>query len=231
MAGNCLNFGLYSVYYPAIWPEGKVPVLSWGNGTCAQPEGYGALLRYIASYGFFIVAPNCREVGNGAALRKGLDFAAAANADSASPYFGHLDMAKVGVMGHSQGSSAANTAASDSRVKAVILFNGGQSNAKPFLAISGDGDIGGATNASMSSAVNGASKGAYLFYHNPVGAPQFGITGHLVLMLSPQRVTDQATSFWQTVLNNDAAARAKFTGTSCAFCTHASDYNFGQKGL
>src|SRR6185503_7485976 len=112
MAGNCLNFGLYSVYYPAIWPEGKVPVLSWGNGTCAQPEGYGALLRYIASYGFFVVAPNCRQVGTGAALRKGLDFAAAANADSASPYFGHLDMTKVGVMGHSQGSSAANTAAS-----------------------------------------------------------------------------------------------------------------------
>ena len=54
---------LYSTYRPATWPEGKIPVLSWGNGTCAQPEGYGALLRYIASQGFFIVAANNREVG------------------------------------------------------------------------------------------------------------------------------------------------------------------------
>ena len=80
-----------------------VPVITWGNGTCAQPEGYGSLLRYIASYGYFIVAANSREVGTGGPLTKGLDFAQAANKDPSSPYYGHLDMTKVGVMGHSQG--------------------------------------------------------------------------------------------------------------------------------
>jgi hypothetical protein len=226
MAGNCLNMRLYSVYYPATWPEGPIPVLAWGNGTCAQPEGYGALLRYIASYGFVVFAPNSRQAGTGATLRKALDFAAAANANG--PYAGHLDMSKVGVMGHSQGSGAANGAASDSRVKAVILYNGGTSNAKPFLAVSGVMDIGGLTQASMASAVNAATKGAYLWYLNPVG--QGSLKGHLTLMLSPQRLTDQSVSFWQMTLNNDAAARAKFVGANCAFCGK-TDYTFGQKGF
>ena len=62
-------------------------------------------------------------------------------------------------------------------------------------------------------------------------AIQASLTGHLVLMLTPQRVMDQATSWWQAVLNNDAAARAKFTGTSCAFCGKTGDYAFGQKGI
>jgi predicted dienelactone hydrolase len=110
--GDSLDFKLYSTYRPANWPEAPVPVIAWGNGTCAQPEGYGALLRYVASYGFFVVAPNSREVGRGSGneLKHAIDFAAAANADPASPYYGHLDLSKVGVMGHSQGSQGAAAA-------------------------------------------------------------------------------------------------------------------------
>jgi hypothetical protein len=227
--GNCLDQKLYTVYKPAIWPAGPVPVLTWGNGTCAQPEGYGALLRYIASYGFFVVAANSREAGTGANLRHGLDFAAAANADSSSPYFGHLDMTKVGVMGHSQGSSAANSASTDSRIKSVILFNGGTSNAKPFLAVSGDLDIGGTTAAQMAAGVNGSAKGASLYFHNPQG--QGGIRGHLVLMLTPQRVTDASLAFWQMTLNNDATARNMYVGSTCGLCGHSSDYEFVEKGF
>ena len=188
------EFALYSVYYPANWPSTPVPVLAWGNGTCAQPEGYGALLRYIASYGFFIVASNCREVGSGAQMRKGLDFAAAANTNSSSPYYGHLDMSKVGVMGHSQGSSGTAAAASDSRVKAVILFNGGAPRVETVRDLyRGFGYL---RDLSYGPAepVNGGTKAAFFYYYNPAGAPQFGITGHLVLMLTPQRVADQATS-------------------------------------
>jgi hypothetical protein len=227
--GNCLNFKLYSTYHPANWPAEKIPVISWGNGTCAQPEGYGPLLRYVASYGFFIVAANSRQVGSGAPITKGLDFAAAANADPNSPYYNRLDMSRVGVMGHSQGSSGAAIAASDSRVKGVILWNGGQSSAKPFLAVSGDLDIGGATAASMRSAVNAAAKGAFLYYHNPVGMGS--LKGHLVLMLSPERVIEPGAGFWQMLFNNDANARNLFVGTSCGLCNHQTDYDFGQKGF
>jgi pimeloyl-ACP methyl ester carboxylesterase len=229
--GNCLNFKLYTVYRPANWPSGKIPVLSWGNGTCAQPEGYGALLRYIASYGFFVVAANSREVGSGTEIRHALDFAAAADQDPSSPYYGHLDMTKVGVMGHSQGSAGAAAAASDARVDAAILFNAGDTAVKPYLAISGDLDITGYTAQAMATAINGQPKAAYLYYHNPAGNTLDNLRGHLVLMLTPERVTEAARGFWQLMLQDDATARNLFVGSSCGLCNHASDYDFGEHGL
>jgi len=229
--GNCLNYTLYSVYKPANWPSGPVPVLSWGNGTCAQPEGYGVLLRYIASHGFFVVAANSRQVGDGSEQRHGVDFAQAANQDPASPYYGRLDMSKVGVMGHSQGSQGTAAAASDSRVQAAILYNGGTNAVKPYLAISGDLDIGGVTAAQMSSAINAAPKAAYLYYHNPAGAATDTFRGHLVLMLTPERLTEASVAWWQLSLQNDANARNSFVGSPCGLCGHESDYNFGQHGL
>lgn len=225
-----IDFKLYTVYRPANWPSGPIPVLSWGNGTCAQPEGYGSLLRYIASQGFFVVAANSRWVGSGTEIRHGLDFAEAANADASSPYHGHLDLTKMGVMGHSQGSGGAAVAASDPRVSAVILFNGGQSSAKTFLAVSGDLDVGGTTVAAMQTGIAGAaSGGAFLYFHNPTGKGQ--LRGHLVLMMTPERLTDAAGGFWKLVFNDDATARALFTGDSCGLCGHSADFEFGQNGL
>ncbi|HVU00093.1 MAG TPA: hypothetical protein VHE30_00020, partial [Polyangiaceae bacterium] len=229
--GNCLDFKLYTVYRPAKWPEGKIPVLSWGNGTCAQPEGYGSLLRYVASQGFFVVAANSRETGSGAEIKHAIDFAAAANQDPASPYYGHLDLSKVGVMGHSQGSQGAGAAAADSRVQSVILFNLGDTNAKPYLAISGDLDITGYSAQAMATAVNGQPKAAYLYYHNPAGQPTDGLRGHLVLMLSPERVTEATVGWWRMMLQGDATSRNLFVGQSCGLCGHDADYNFGQHGL
>lgn len=224
-----IDFSIYTVYRPANWPEGKVPVLSWGNGTCAQPEGYGTLLRYIASQGFVVIAANSRWVGSGTEIKHGLDFAEAANDDPSSSLHGHLDLSKMGVMGHSQGSLGAAVAASDDRVGAVILFNGGSASAKPFLAVSGDLDIGGTTAAAMSTAVQNADKGAFLFFHNPLGMGQ--LRGHLVLMMTPQRVTDAAGGFWKLIFQNDAAAKSLFVGESCGLCGKSADFDFGEKGL
>ncbi len=229
--GTCLDFKLYSVYRPAIWPDGKIPVISWANGTCAQPEGYGPLLRYVASYGFFVIAANSREVGTGKEPLHALDFAKAANEDMTSPYYGHLDLTKIGVMGHSQGGGSTVAAANDARVTNVIIFNGGNTAAKPFLAISGDMDITGYTAASMASSVNAAPKAAYLYYHNPVGASGDTLKGHLVLMLTPERVTAPTVAWWQMVFNTDPKAKDQFVGSSCGLCGSSSDYAFGEHGL
>lgn len=226
--GN-LDFSLYTVYRPATWPAEKIPVLSWGNGTCAQPEGYGTLLRYIASRGYFVVAANSRQVGTGAEIKHGLDFAQAANDDPASPYHGHLDTSKMGVMGHSQGSAGAAAAASDSRVSYVILFNAGLTAAKPSLAVSGDLDITHYTADQMSQAVNATNEAAFLFFHNPVGMGP--LKGHLVLMMSPERVVEAAGGWWDLVFKSDPAARALYEGTSCGLCNHTDQFDFGEKGL
>lgn len=229
--GNCLDYKLYSVYRPAIWPSGKIPVLSWGNGTCAQPEGYGGLLRYIASYGFFVVAANSREVATGGEQRHAIDYAEAANADPKSPYFGHLDLSSVGVMGHSQGSASTIAAATDARVTAAILFNGGNTASKPYLAVSGDKDVGSVTPQAMATAINAAPKSAYLYYHNPAGTPEDPLPGHLVLILSPDRVVDAAVGFWQLIFGNDTKAHDLFVGASCGLCGHSADYEFGEHGF
>ncbi|HZT53877.1 MAG TPA: hypothetical protein VE995_05810, partial [Gaiellaceae bacterium] len=113
MNGITIDFSLYSAYRPAIWPSTPVPVISWANGTCAQPEGYGALLRYVASYGYFVIAANSRWVGSGTEQLHALDYAAAANKDPSSPYYGKLDLTKIGIMGHSQGGMSTVAASSD----------------------------------------------------------------------------------------------------------------------
>lgn len=229
--GNCLNYQLYTVYRPSPWPSGPVPVLGWGNGTCVQPEGYGALLRYVASHGFFVIAPNSRQVTDGSALTRAIDFAEAVNADPGSPYYGHLDLSKVGLMGHSQGSQAAGFVSADSRVQALILYNGTESNAKPYLAVSGDMELYGYTALSLSTALAAADTGAFLYYHDPAGSPENQYRGHIMVMLEPERMIDATVAWWQMMLNDDAAARNMFVGTNCGLCNQSTDFEFAQKGL
>lgn len=226
-----LKFDLFTVYRPAKRAEGeKFPILTWGNGTCAQPEGYGALLRYFASQGFFVVAANSRWVGGNNAQIKGLDFAFAANQDSKSPYFGMLDTTRVGAMGHSQGSTATLSASSDSRIKSIILYNGGDRASKPFLAISADLDIGNPSVASFRNAVNASTKGgAFLFFHHPKGMG--GSRGHLTLMLEPERLIEPSVAFFKYTLSMDADSGKWFVGSDCKLCAMNSDYDFAQKGL
>jgi Chlorophyllase enzyme len=228
--GVDLNFALYTVYRPATWPSGPIPVITWGNGTCAQPEGYGALLRYVASYGFFVIAANSREVGSGADMLKALDYTAAATKDSTSPYYGKLDMDRVGAMGHSQGGGATVSVASDSRIKDIIIFNGGDSAVKPYLAFSGDTDITNYTPAIMKSAIDAATvPAAWIFYHM---VPDTGnINGHLTLMLQPERVVGPTVAWWKMVFENDPASISQFVGTSCGLCNMASEFEYGEHGL
>jgi dienelactone hydrolase len=183
----------------------------------------------VASYGYFVVAANSRWVGAGtpAPMLHALDYAAAANMDSTSPYYQKLDMTKVGAMGHSQGGSATATAASDSRVKDVIIFNAVDSGvAKPYLSASADMDITGFTAASMATAIDAAAQpAAYLYWHNPVGMGS--LRGHLVIMLSPERAIGPTVAWWQMMFRNDSASHDMLVGANCGFCNHSSDYNYG----
>jgi len=225
-----LDLRLYTVYRPARWVEGETyPIVSWGNGTCAQPEGYSALLRYVASQGFVVVAANSRYVGSGEAQRRAIDFAVKANSDAASPYYGKLDVTKVAAMGHSQGGQGTVAAASDARIKSVILFNGGTTASKPFLGISGDRDIGSPTASTYATAVNRAPKAAFMFFHKIPGTGSSD--GHLTLMTQPERVIDSTTQWLKLTLLDDAASKEWFVGASCKLCGNDADYEFGQKGL
>ena len=141
--------------------------------------------------------------GDGLALRRALDFAVAANADSASPYYQRLDTERVGMIGHSQGGQGTIAAASDSRVDAVIMLNAGAPAPKPFLTTTGDLDI-----LSPSS-----------------------FAGHLTPVLEPQRLVDITTGFFRYKLAGDAAARDLFVGADCRLCDRAAELEYGSHGL
>jgi hypothetical protein len=227
------DLSLYTVYRPACMREGdKYPVITWGNGTCGKSTGYGVLLATLASHGFVVVASNSRFTDAGRnEMLKALDFAKSENSNPSSVLYQKLDLEKIGAMGHSQGGGATINAARDSRVKAVIIWNGGGSAVKPFLAISGDRDIGSPTPAQMASGVNGASQpGAWLFYHKVLETGG-NVTGHLTLMEQPERVTDVTVAWWKYRLLGDAEAKNTFVGSSCGVCNKKDEYEYGQKGL
>jgi pimeloyl-ACP methyl ester carboxylesterase len=229
LAGSDLK--LYTVYRPACMREGeKYPVITWGNGTCGQTEGYGSLLRYVASHGYVVFASNSRYTGNNGAMTKALDFAEAANQDAESVYYNRLDLTKIGAMGHSQGGGATVTAASDERIDALILWNASTSAPKPFLAVSGDADIIGASPASMARDIGASSEpSAWLYYHK---VPMTGsVSGHLTLMIQPERVAPPTVAWWDYMLKEDPTARDFFVGASCGLCGQDEDFEYGQNGL
>ena len=227
------ELNLYTVFRPACMKDGeKYPVITWGNGTCGQSGGYASFLATVASHGFVIFAANSRftDQGNNEML-KALDFAKAANEDPKSVYYQKLDLEKVGAMGHSQGASATANAARDPRIKAVILWNGGSSASKPFLAVSGERDITGYSASSMATATNNASQpGAYLFYHKVLETGG-SVTGHLTLMEQPERVTEPTIAWWKYMLKGDTEAKKMFVGTDCGLCNKKDEYEVGSHNL
>jgi hypothetical protein len=227
-----VDYTLFSVYRPGQFKDGeKLPLIVWGDGTCAWPEAYGPLLRHVASHGFVVVAPNSRWVGDGSAMVKALDFMFAGNDDMKSPYYQRLDTTKVGAMGHSQGSSGTTAVSRDARVKAVILWNGGSSASKPFLVVTGDGDIDGSSPASLRRAIDSSAipQAAFLYYHMILQMSD--VPGHLTLVTEPKRVVEPAVAWWKYMLNGDAEAKAYFVGPDCKLCNRDAEFEFGQKGL
>lgn len=220
-----LDLALYSVFYPGDMPEGeKFPLLTWGNGTCAMPEGYGPLLRYVASHGYIVVAANSRYVGSGEAQRRAIDFMFAANDDPNSKYYQKVDTTKVGAFGHSQGSMGTVAASVDERVSAVILLNGGAQASKPYLAVSGERDLGdNGTTSNLKNPVDAAQHAAaYIYYHHVpmtvADQPTGSSAGHLTLMMEPERVTEPTVAWFDMMLKGDAEAKTMFVGDDCTLC-------------
>lgn len=228
------DLGLYTVFEPACMKAGETyPVITWGNGTCGQVLGYAPLLAKLASHGYVVIAANSRFTdGGNDEMLKALDFAKAENANPSSKLYQKLDLEKVGAMGHSQGAAATLHAASDPRIKAVISWNGGTTPAaKPFLAVSGDRDIGDPTAADFAAAVNGATQpGAWLFYHQVLETGG-NFTGHLTLMQQPERVADATIAWWDAMLKADAQAKKMFVGADCGLCDAKAEYEYGQHAL
>jgi len=227
-----LDYSLYTIFRPACMKDGETyPVITWANGTCGLTHGYAPLLNTVASYGFVIFASNSTWTGTAPTnmvQQRALDYAKSLNEDPSSIFYKKLNLDKIGAMGHSQGSGATSTASSDPRIKALILWNGGASNNKPFVYVSGERDVGGtSTPASLATATGNATQpGAWVYYHQVLQTGG-GSTGHLVLMEQPDRVVDMAIAWWQFMLNGDEEAKKTFVGSDCVLCNRADEFEYG----
>lgn len=141
------------IYRPAdLTPfgGGKLPVLAWGNGGCADDgTAHRFHLAQIASYGYLVIAaghwrsgpgavdgpsaPQPRQEGGSlpppattaADVAAGIDWALAEATRADSKYRGKIDTQAVAVAGHSCGGLQAIEIAADPRVKTVLIHNSG----------------------------------------------------------------------------------------------------------
>ena len=169
--GNDPRLPGHVVYRPADlspFGGGKLPVVIWGNGGCADDgTAHRFHLAQIASYGYLVVAAGHWRSGPGAVdgpatpqapppggglpppatsaadVLAGLDWAIAEDARPDSPLYGKVDTQKVAVAGHSCGGLQAIEVAADPRIDTVLIHNSGIYNneASPIQSMSVSKDM------------------------------------------------------------------------------------------
>ncbi|WP_406231400.1 hypothetical protein [Nocardia sp. NBC_01009] len=123
--GCCDSTGAkYDVWHPTDLGAGsaKHPIVVWGDGTKAVPSQYAYLLRHLASWGFVVIGTENQQTGSGSDILGSLSYLKGLAADPASMFFGKLDTAAAGAMGHSQGASGVLNAmvASEGAIKTAV---------------------------------------------------------------------------------------------------------------
>lgn len=113
----------------------KLPVIAWGNGACANsPWEHVNFLNEVASHGFLVIAigpmpaesgERVRSSSKSSMLTDAIDWAIAQNADKNSPYYGKIDVSKIGVSGMSCGGLQTLEVAADPRISTIGVFNSG----------------------------------------------------------------------------------------------------------
>jgi len=116
----------FDLFYPTnLGGNGfKHPILTWGNGTKAQPGQYDYFLKHLASWGFVIVATEDENTGVGQTIVDAAKYMIGENSNPSSIFFHKLDVKEIGTLGHSQGATGAVNAMikSGGLIKTVIAI-------------------------------------------------------------------------------------------------------------
>ncbi len=99
-------------------------ILTWGNGTKAQPGQYDYFLKHLASWGFVIVATEDKNTGTGQTIIEAAKYMVGENSNPSSVFFHKLNAKEIGALGHSQGATGAINAMikSGGSIKTVIAI-------------------------------------------------------------------------------------------------------------
>lgn len=140
-----------TLYYPATSngsgapfnpAGGSYPGIAFGHGFLQQVDKYQSTLEHLASWGYFVVAPNTQtgllpnHSDFATDLRQSLDYLTTQNATPASPYFHRVNTEAYGLSGHSMGGGASVlAAAADTRLKAVMTMAAANTNPSAINAM------------------------------------------------------------------------------------------------
>ncbi|GAA4463197.1 cellulose-binding domain-containing protein [Phytohabitans houttuyneae] len=226
----------HTIYRPDSLPSYRMPIVVWGQGGCSA-NGTSVLpfLRYIASYGFLVLAngsPNGSGTTTSAMLTQSMDWAVAENARQGGKYYGRLDTSKIAAAGFSCGGLEAYDVSTDPRVTTTGIFSSGYLNAsdraklrlltKPIAYI-----IGGPSDIAYSNAM---ADWAQL----PAGLPAFMgnlNVGHGGTYTQPDggEFGRVAALYFRWRLKGDQTAGRYFVGANCGLCN--TQWSVQQKNL
>lgn len=199
------------------------PVITWGNGTGANPGMYKSLLSHFASHGFVVIASDSPNVGQGdpKPMLVGVTWVLEQNEDPSSVLYHRVDATHVGATGHSQGAVATSQAAGDSRITTCVPIEGAmvQRNlhGPAMLFCGGQDTIVGCSGAQ--SALNAITTlpAMYAEYLSADHGSWMSFRGDKLSDV------DTANVAWMRVhLMGDTELRPWFYGESCKLCTDAA---------
>src|SRR5512145_878850 len=212
----------FTMFRPKDMAEGGFchPVITWGNGTGANPGLYKNLLSHFASHGFVVIASDSPNVGQGdpKPMVVGVTWVLEQNEDPSSVLYHRIDTTHVGATGHSQGAMATSQAAGDSHITTCVPIEGAmvQKNlhGPAMLFCGGQDTIVGCSGAQ--SALNAITT-LPAMYAEYLSADHGSWMSYRGDKLSD---VDTANVAWMRVhLMGDTELRPWFYGESCKLCT------------
>ena len=121
---NAMGEPAYRIYYPEFQQDEAYPVISWGNGTGANPDRYDELLKHLASWGFVVIDSYSMTTGTGQEIMEAIDYLTQENERPGSIFYEKIQKEQIGVAGHSQGSTGVINAhtnyTSGSLIKTIV---------------------------------------------------------------------------------------------------------------
>src|ERR1700759_751073 len=118
---------IYDVFRPGDYSAlgFQSPIVTWGNGTGADPGKVSDFLRHLASYGFTVIASTLPNTGSGNEIDAAAHYLVTQNGVAASVFHGHLNVSEVAAVGTSQGAGGAVRAATNdpALIKTVMTFS------------------------------------------------------------------------------------------------------------
>lgn len=112
--GVLQGFGKYIVYYPSELTSGsdKYPVIVLCNGSGTPMSKYPAVAEHFASWGFIVIGTEEEYDWNGFSAEMCIRYLELLSENSTigsgdeekeNEFYGHIDLDRVGIVGHSQG--------------------------------------------------------------------------------------------------------------------------------